>query len=308
MRRVQNEDCVKIANHRELGRRLSAIFEADPIAALALPVPQRPTARRIGFSGPPGAGKSSLIAAWAALRLAKDRRVGVVAVDPSSPFSQGCLLGDRIRMDGVTDHPGFYLRSVASRGSHDGLCPNATNLLDELERVRFDDVVIETVGVGQSDYTVRFIVDTFVTVLSPEGGDVVQAMKAGILEVADILIINKADLPAAKRMARDVAGVVELRANPVWRVPVIEVSPARGTGLEALDAAVDSHGGYLDSLPNASERSQIRQRHRLQQAIEATLGKVLGDWPPDRFNQPLPGLLAEAIDALRSAARSVPSK
>jgi len=298
---------VKVSNHRELARRLSAIFDTDPIAALALPTPQPPTARRIGFSGPPGAGKSSLIAAWAALRLAQDRRVGVIAVDPSSPFSQGCLLGDRVRMDGVTDHPGFYFRSVASRSLHDGLCPNATNLLDELERAKFDDVVIETVGVGQSDYTLRSVVDTFVMVLSPDGGDVVQAMKAGILEVADVLVINKADLPAAKRMARDVAGVVGLRTNPVWRAPVIEVSAARGTGLDALDAAVYSHGAYIESLPNASERLQIRQKYQLQKAIEVTLEKVLSDWPPDRFNHSLPDLLAEAIDALRSAADGIDS-
>jgi LAO/AO transport system kinase len=305
VRGKQNDGRVSVSNHRELARRLSAIFDTAPLSALRLSSPEVPTARRIGFSGPPGAGKSSLIAAWAARGLARGRRVGVIAVDPSSPLSQGCVLGDRIRMDGVTDQPGFYLRSLPSRTMHDGLCPNVASLLDELELAKFDDVVLETVGVGQSDYTLRSVVDTFVLVLSPEGGDVVQAMKAGILEVADVLVINKADLPAAKRMARDVAGVVDLRSNAPWRAPVIEVSATQAAGLTELEEAINAHSTYSASLPNVPARLQLRRRYRLQKALEVTLEQILNEWPGERFERALPQLLADAIEALRTEAREV---
>lgn len=305
MRGKRNERRVSAANHRELARRLSAIFKTAPLSALMLSSPQVPTARRIGFSGPPGTGKSSLIAAWAARGLARGRRVGVIAVDPSSPLSQGCVLGDRIRMDGVTDQRGFYLRSLPSRTVHDGLCPNVASLLDELERANFDDVVLETVGVGQSDYTLQSVVDTFVLVLSPEGGDVVQAMKAGILEVADVLVINKADLPSAKRMARDVAGVVDMRSNATWRAPVIEISATQGNGLTELEDAINAHSAYRVSLPNLRARLQLRRRYRLQKALEVTLDQVLNEWPAERFERALPQLLADAIEALRIEAAEV---
>jgi LAO/AO transport system kinase len=301
----QYDDGVIMSSHRELARRLSAIFETEALAALTLSSPNVPTAGRIGFSGPPGVGKSSLIAAWADRRLARGRRVGVIAVDPSSPFSRGCVLGDRIRMDGVADRAGFYLRSLPSRTVHDGLCVNVASLLDELELAKFDDVVVETVGVGQTDYTLRSIVDTFVLVLSPEGGDVVQAMKAGILEVADVVVVNKADLPSAKRMTSDIAGVVDMRSKAVWKTPVIEVSTTRGIGIADLEDAINALLAYVASLANVPARLRLRNRYRLQKAMEVTLEQILSEWPAERFEQPLPQLLADAIEALRSAAQEV---
>jgi LAO/AO transport system kinase len=263
---------------------------------------QQGSARRIGFSGPPGAGKSSLIAAWAARRLAQQRRVGVIAIDPSSPLSKGCVLGDRIRMDGITEHPDFYLRSVASRAFNDGLCPNTAGLLDELELAGFDDVLLETVGVGQTDYALRSVVDTFVMVLNPEGGDVVQAMKAGILEVADILVVHKADLPAAKRMARDVASVVALRAGSSWRPSVIEVSAVQRTGLDDFEASINAHARFIAGSPDRRLRLQLRRRYRLQTAIEVLLDQILTERDPETFEQSLPLLLVELLEQLKNAA------
>jgi LAO/AO transport system kinase len=280
-------------------------LESDPVAALAIVTPPRSNSRRLGFSGPPGAGKSSLIAAWAGGRLSRGERLGVLAIDPSSPLSHGSVLGDRARMGAIADHPGFYLRSVPSRSLNDGLCPNAAAMLDEMDLFGFDAVVLETVGVGQADYAMRSLVDTFVMVLNPEGGDIVQAMKAGILEVADILVVNKADLPSAKRMAVDVASIVEMRRGAEWRPPVIEISSTRRTGLEGLESALSAHAHFLAGQKPGSMLLPLRQRYRLQKAMEATIDKVLGGWSLERFERPPIDLLIEAFEeALASERRS----
>ena len=170
-------------------------------------------ARRIGITGPPGAGKSTLVSALITALRARGDTVGVVAVDPSSPFTGGALLGDRIRMGEATLDPGVFIRSMASRGSLGGLALATKEVADVLDAFGFDHVLVETVGVGQSELDIAGAADTTIVVLVPESGDSIQAMKAGLMEIADLFVINKADRPGAERLAREVEMMLHLRAG-----------------------------------------------------------------------------------------------
>lgn len=271
---------------RSLSRRLSALLDAsvaESLAALREGTPaeaHRPGAgstHRIGITGAPGAGKSSLIASLAAHRLGRDRRLGVLAVDPSSPVSQGSILGDRIRMDAVTTDPRFFLRSVPSRNTHDGLCANVPDLLLAMEAHGFDDLIVETVGVGQAEYGIRPLVDTLVLVLMPHSGDAIQAMKAGILEMADIYVVNKADLPGAKLAAAEIRAITQRRAPRPgeWVPPVVLTSQQGGGGIDELDAAIDRHGAWAATHRDPEAIAHARRRYHVQSLIGRRVNEVL---------------------------------
>lgn len=214
------------------------------------------SAWRIGVTGPPGAGKSTLVNELAlALRApeAGSKEVGILAVDPSSPFTGGALLGDRIRMDELTADPGVYIRSMASRKSHGGMARAGVDACDVMDAYGIERILIETVGVGQAEYDVMGACDTVVVVLCPGAGDGIQAMKAGILEVADVLVVNKSDLPGADRLYDDLVEAVHVRdarasQDGGWAVPVVSASAGRGQGaVEVLDA-VTRHRARLEVL------------------------------------------------------------
>lgn len=214
----------------------------SPREAMATEIEFAGSARRVGLSGPPGAGKSSLIARLALHWLAQGERVAVLAIDPTSPLTGGSLLGDRIRMDEAAANPNIYIRSLSSGTSGDGLCANICLLLDAVDRAGFDRVVLETVGVGQVSHDVRVLVETFALVLVPESGDTIQAMKAGILEVADVYVVNKADLPAADKLAAELRSIAGWRSQAGGRVPpVLLASAAEGRGIGELAAEIDAH-------------------------------------------------------------------
>lgn len=198
-----------------LARVISIVENGRPGAQALLQAlhAQLGRARRIGITGPPGAGKSTLVAALIAALRARGDTVGVVAVDPSSPFTGGALLGDRIRMGEATLDPGVFIRSMASRGSLGGLALTTKEVADVLDAFGFDHVLVETVGVGQSELDIAAAADTTVVVLVPESGDSIQAMKAGLMEIADLFVINKADRPGAERLAREVEMMLHLRAG-----------------------------------------------------------------------------------------------
>ncbi len=193
----------------------------------------------IGVTGPPGAGKSTFVDGIVALARSEGKRVAVVAVDPSSPFSGGAILGDRVRMERHTGDDGVYIRSLSSRGHLGGLSAASTEIVDLLDVCGYDLVLVETVGVGQSELGIMEVADTVVVVLTPESGDAVQAMKAGLLEIADVFVVNKADRPGADRMARELARAVALDDGP-WR-PEVRTAVARdGEGVdEVVQAAAD---------------------------------------------------------------------
>jgi LAO/AO transport system kinase len=236
-------------------------------AALSALQPRIGRARRVGVTGPPGAGKSTFANALAGKLRARGETLGILAVDPSSPFSGGALLGDRIRMEERASDPGVYIRSMATRNSHGGLARAAVDACDVMDAFGFDLVLIETVGVGQAEYEVVQAADTVLVLLCPGAGDAVQAMKAGILEVADVLVVNKSDLPGADRLALDLEDALELRSlrrdqrEPPWRVPVVSVSSLGETGLERVLEALDAHRRWLAQGDLAELRRKKRVAH-----------------------------------------------
>lgn len=268
------------AIRRALAKELTRVAEADVHEVLQQIGDARPAAatRRVGFAGPPGAGKSTLVSNLAAHRLKKNdgTTLCVLAIDPSSPVSGGSILGDRIRMDAVAELPGLFIRSIPSRSGQSGLCENAIDLLCVTERYGFDEVFMETVGIGQSEVDIRQLVDTVVLLTTPDSGDSVQAMKAGILEIADIYVITKSENPAAKRMASEIETVVH--ASPGghggW-APLVIMTEADGTGVGALSAAIDAHRGFLLAQTTPQQIDAQRRRYHLKSIIDRAVDEAL---------------------------------
>jgi len=195
----------------------------------------------VGLTGPPGAGKSTFADRVIETAVARGRRVAVVAVDPSSPFSGGAILGDRVRMERHTGNDLVFIRSLSSRGHLGGLSAASAEVVDLLDAAGFDLVLVETVGVGQSELGVMEVADTVVVVLTPESGDTVQTMKAGLLEIADVFVVNKADRPGADGLVRDLRRSVELAAPNGWRPPVHAASAAENRGVDAVVVDCGEH-------------------------------------------------------------------
>jgi LAO/AO transport system kinase len=219
----------------------------------------------VGFTGPPGAGKSTLVNAYTAHVRRGGKTVGIIAVDPSSPVSGGAILGDRIRMTATLDDDGIFMRSLASRGHLGGLSPAAVRVIDALDASGKDLVLIETVGTGQSEIDVAEVADVRVLVTAPGLGDDIQAMKAGLIEIADIMVVNKADREGADRAAQQLKGALSLRAHDRVKVPVLMTTATTGQGLEALGDAIAEAGARALSQP-AQERRRRRARYLIARA------------------------------------------
>ena len=228
-------------------------------------------ARVLGITGPPGAGKSTLVSALIGAWLARGARVGVVAVDPSSPFSGGAILGDRIRMGEHQANERVFIRSLASRGHGGGLSRTAARVVDLLDAAGYDQIIIETVGAGQSEVEVAEVADTRIVVCPPGLGDEVQALKAGILEIADILVVNKADLPAAERTERELLAMLSLRHYDGWTPQVVRTVATSGEGVPELADLIArhaaacasqrrSHGGRVRRMIAASAADWVKRR------------------------------------------------
>jgi len=252
-----------------VARLISLVEDASPelreVARLLAPRAGR--ARVLGLTGAPGVGKSTTTAALVTAYREKDARVGVLAVDPSSPFSGGALLGDRVRMQEHATDPGVFIRSMATRGHLGGLSAAVPQALRVLDAAGCDVVLVETVGVGQSEVEVAALADTTIVLLAPGMGDGIQAAKAGLLEVADVFVVNKADRDGADSTAREIRHMVSLGAHPPgsWRPPVVKTVASRGEGLVDLLAEVDRHAAWAA----ASGRGDERRRHRAAREVEA---------------------------------------
>jgi LAO/AO transport system kinase len=248
--------------------RLLSLVEAGGAGgrevALAL-ASHRHRAHVVGLTGPPGVGKSTATSALVAALRGRGDRVGVLAVDPSSPFSGGALLGDRVRMAEHTEDTGVFIRSMATRGQLGGLAWATPQALRVLDAAGCDVVLIETVGVGQSEVDVVALADTTVVLLAPGMGDGVQAAKAGILEVADVFVVNKADRDGAARAARELRHMIGLGEHGAWTVPVLRTVASQGEGIAELLAALDAHRSWSD----ASGERERRRTARVQAEIEA---------------------------------------
>jgi len=258
---------------RALARAMSAV-ENETAAGKALLRELQPhlgRAQVLGVTGPPGAGKSTLVNALIGAWLARGARIGVVAVDPSSPFSGGAILGDRIRMGEHQAHERVFIRSLASRGHGGGLSRTAARVVDLLDAAGYDRILVETVGAGQSEVEVAEVADTRVVVCPPGLGDEVQALKAGILEIADILVVNKADLPHAERTERELRGMLALHHYDAWTPQVLRTVATSGEGVSELADMVErhaaasagqrrAHGGRVRRLIAASAADWVRRR------------------------------------------------
>lgn len=283
---------MSLSERRALSRELSALLDAsvgDALRHFAEAGPGR--GHRIGIAGPPGAGKSTLING-----LVRGGEGGgttaVLAIDPTSPVSGGSLLGDRIRMAELADRPDVYLRSVPSRAMRNGLCDNLADLMAALGRRGFDRIILETVGVGQAETDVRRMVDTLVLVVPPNAGDAVQAMKAGLLECADIFVVSKAEDPGAERTRSEIADIAERLSRGGWQPPVV-LTRVDGTGCAALETAIREHSAWLAIHRDAGEAARGHRQAHLRDLLIRRVDEVL-DRAPDLVDAPLPDAFARA--------------
>ena len=225
----------------------------------------------IGMTGPTGSGKSTLVGALVHEYRARDRTVGIVAVDPTSPFSRGAVLGDRIRMQELTSDPGVFIRSMATRGALGGLASATNDVTTVLDAAHKDIIIVETVGAGQDEVEVADTAHTTVVISVPGAGDEVQAIKAGILEIADILVVNKADQARAEITARQLAVFLNLNREEGWEVPILKTVAIRGRGVVELADAIDRHRTFLES----SGRLEVARRQRARRQLLALAGEEL---------------------------------
>jgi LAO/AO transport system kinase len=258
---------------RALARAISLVENDDPEGwALVREVyPKTGRASIVGFTGPPGVGKSTLIGRLVELARAKERQVAVLSIDPSSPFTQGALLGDRIRL---TDHfldPGVYIRSMASRGSLGGLSEATLQAALLMDASGKDDVFLETVGVGQAEVDIIDHADTVVLVLMPGSGDSIQALKAGVMEIPDVIAVNKADHPLTDTMVREIRGVLSLGPQEGWRVPIVKTEASRGEGAEELSEKIAAHREFIESEGTLAER---RRRNLMNEVVALAAGRL----------------------------------
>lgn len=286
-----------------LSRALTRLANADPMVLAGAPMREPPVreARRVGITGAPGAGKSTLVGLLAQMRAPRGR-LGVLAVDPSSPKSGGAILGDRVRMDELAGNEQLYIRSLGSRRTGDGLADNLPEMLDLMDDFGFDEVLLETVGVGQAEHAVRAQVDTLVLVLLPDSGDTVQAMKAGIMEMADIFVVHKSDLPGAQRMVADIRRIAAMarRAPHAWVPPILLSCAQQPDSVQALSEAIDRHQVWQADQPQerAAQRAR-RARYRLRRLLERRLAQFIAQQDDAFFEAPLSRQAGQALDTLR---------
>jgi LAO/AO transport system kinase len=245
--------------------------------------PHTGQAEVVGFTGPPGAGKSTLIGALTKLRRQAGRTVGVLSIDPSSPFTQGALLGDRIRLSEHFLDPGVFIRSMANRGALGGLSEAALQAALLLDAAGRQDVFVETVGVGQAEIDIIDHADTIVLVLMPGSGDSIQALKAGVMEIPDVIVINKADHPLTDTMVREIRGVLSLanldrspeEVRGSWRVPIVKTEATRGTGLDELVQRLEEHRAHILAAGQLAQRRARNLRNEVLAIATARMRRRL---------------------------------
>jgi LAO/AO transport system kinase len=265
----------------------------------------------VGFTGPPGVGKSTLIGALTKARREAGRTVGVLSIDPSSPFTQGALLGDRIRLSEHFLDPGVFIRSMANRGALGGLSEAALQAALLLDAAGREDVFVETVGVGQAEIDIIDHADTIVLVLMPGSGDSIQALKAGVMEIPDVIVVNKADNPLADTMVREIRGVLSLanldrgeeEVRVRWRVPIVKAEATRGEGIEELVEKLDEHRAHILAGGQLQERRRRHLRNEVLAIATARLRRRLEEELGDdaEFQRLLEEVVARRLDPASAA-------
>jgi LAO/AO transport system kinase len=258
---------------RALARGISLVENDDPEGwALVREVyPKTGRSAVVGFTGPPGVGKSTLIGKLVENARGRERQVAVLSIDPSSPFTQGALLGDRIRLADHFLDPGVFIRSMASRGSLGGLSEATLQAALLMDASGKDDVFLETVGVGQAEVDIIDHADTVVLVLMPGSGDSIQALKAGVMEIPDVIVINKKDHPLTDTMVREVRGVLSLGDQHGWRVPIVKTEASRGEGVEELVEKIGEHRDFIEEEGTLAER---RKRNLMNEVLALAAARL----------------------------------
>ncbi len=290
---------------RALARAISLVEDDEPAGweIVREVYPQTGRAQVVGITGPPGAGKSTLIGALVERRRAAERTVGVLSIDPSSPFSHGALLGDRIRLSDHFLDPGVFIRSMANRGALGGLSEATLQAALLMDASGKDDVYLETVGVGQAEVDIIDHADTVVLVLIPGSGDSVQALKAGVMEIPDVIVVNKADHPLTETMIREIRGVLSLAPHEGWRPPIVRTEAARGEGVDELIERLAEHRAHIEQEGTLSERRRRNLRsevlaictHRMRRRLEEALGE------DEEFVRLLDDVVARRLDPASAA-------
>lgn len=271
---------VAAGRSRALAQAITLVESHDPAAAqlLAELYPKTGRARLIGITGSPGAGKSTLVAVLAKHYRRQQKKVAIVAVDPTSPFTGGAILGDRIRMTELYTDRGVFIRSMATRGFLGGVAKATNDVVDILDAAGFDIVLVETVGVGQDEVEVVRTVQTNVVVLVPGMGDDIQAIKAGIMEIGDVFVVNKADRPGADKTVNEVTTMMSLvDEHGDWVPPIVKTVASRAEGIDELDAAIVKHFDYLATSGELDRRNRDRVRIRIEtQLKERFMEQLIG--------------------------------
>jgi LAO/AO transport system kinase len=301
-------------DRRALARAISLVEDdrAEGWELVREVYPHTGKAAVVGFTGPPGVGKSTLIGALTRSRRQAGRTVGVLSIDPSSPFTQGALLGDRIRLSEHFLDPGVFIRSMANRGALGGLSEAALQSALLLDAAGREDIFIETVGVGQAEIDIIDHADTIVLVLMPGSGDSIQALKAGVMEIPDVIVVNKADHPLTDTMVREIRGVLSLanldrspeEARARWRVPIVKTEAARGVGVDELAERLDEHRAHILAAGELAERRQRNLRSEVLAIATARLRRRLENELRDdaEFARLLEEVVARRLDPASAAA------
>ena len=292
-------------SRRELARLLTGIENGDAAAQHLLRAwyPHTGRARTIGITGAPGSGKSTLVAALVKGLRARGQTVAVIAVDPSSPFTQGALLGDRYRMNELAGDSGVFVRSMASRGALGGVATAVADSIIAFDANGFDVVIVETVGAGQNEIDVAWVTESVIVVEAPGMGDEVQAIKAGILEIADVVVVNKADRDGAGQTAATLAAALEIGRKRAWDVPVLKAVAITGEGVDAILDQLAAHQHYLET----SGKGQWRRAHRVEHDVlnrlrELLLRRMLDRLPADQLNDLLAAVTRREVYPSDAAA------
>jgi LAO/AO transport system kinase len=258
-------DRLLAGDKRALARAISLVENGDPegAALVGAVFPRTGGARIMGFTGPPGVGKSTLIGALTKELRSRERKVGVLSIDPSSPFTRGALLGDRIRLSEHFLDADVFIRSMASRGALGGLAEASLQAALLMDAAGKDDVLIETVGVGQAEIDIVDHADTVVLALMPGSGDSIQALKAGVMEIPDVIVVNKADHPLTDTMVREVRTALSLGPQAGWKVPIVKTEASKGVGVPELLDAIDEHRAFIEDEGSLEERRARNLRNEV---------------------------------------------
>jgi LAO/AO transport system kinase len=265
---------------RALARAITLIESDDPAGwELVREVyPRTGKARIVGLTGPPGVGKSTIIGALTTKLRAADRDIGVLSIDPSSPFTRGALLGDRIRLSEHFLDPGVFIRSMASRGALGGLSEHALQAALVMDAAGKDDVLLETVGVGQGEIDIVDHADTIILALMPGSGDSIQALKAGVMEIPDLIVVNKADHPMTDTMVREIRSVLSLAEDDGgWKVPILRTEAGKGEGIDELVMKIDEHRAHIESEGTLEKRRARNLRNEVLGIAAARMRRKLTD-------------------------------